>query len=326
MTEREYRNMKLILRADDVGFSEVGNIGVFKAIDEGVITHADVMMDTPGSVDAFKKLRERPWISVGWHAHNWGDPVLSPNEIPSLLNKDGKFKWAVTDGEFHGADRPLRSREQMIFDKNDVDYDEAVKEFRAEILRCIDYLGKAPDTGGRVLSENATKIDRAINQVADEFGMKYGWYTKGSGGGKGPGFHSNDVTPCLPQYKDLDIFMPFQGFGTNKHMDDAPGDKEPELYNPLEGFRTDGDHISGHKCAQLAFHPACIDDYMTYCGGYSYVISRIRIIDLHTMCSQEMKEWIKEQKIELVNQRDAIYGSQEYQNHLKYIESDLAVR
>lgn len=317
--------MKLILRADDVGFSNVGNLGVFKAIDEGVITHADVMLDCPGTVDALKQLKERPWISVGWHAHHWGSPVLSPEEIPSLLDEDGHFKWAVTDAEYHGGWRKPRTKAELDETKNSVDYEEAVREFRAEIMRCIEILGRAPDTYGTFLPKDPTKIDLAKKQVADEFGMKSGWFTKGPGGGSGKGFHNDAVTPCLPEYADLDIYMPFQGNGTNKHMDDAPRSGEREQYDPMVGLRCDGDHIMGHKCAQLAFHPGFVDDYMTYCGGYTYILSRIRIIDVHTLCSQELHDWILEQHIELVNQRDALYGSQEYQNHLKCIGSDLAV-
>lgn len=315
--------MKLILRADDTGFSEVGNIGTFEAIDNGVITHADVMLDCPGTEDALRRLKERPWISVGWHAHHWGFPVLDPKEVPSLLDEEGRFKWSVTDAEYFGGWKKPRTREELAELKNSIDYDEAVREFRAEIMRCIDILGRAPDTFGTMLPANPTKVDLAKNQVAKEFGMKMGWFTKGSGGDAGQGFHPKGETPCLPEYADLDIFMPFQGNGTNLHMDDAPAPGEREPYNPMNGFITDGDKIRSHKCAQLAFHPAYVDDFMTYCGGYTYIISRIRIIDKHVMCSQELHDWLRDEKIMLVNQRDAIFGTQEYQNHLKAIDSDL---
>ena len=67
--------MKLIIRADDVGYTKIHNLGTFQTIDEGVVTSADVMLDCPGTVDALEQLKERPWISVGWHAHFWGAPV-----------------------------------------------------------------------------------------------------------------------------------------------------------------------------------------------------------------------------------------------------------
>jgi hypothetical protein len=38
-----------------------------------------------------------------------------------------------------------------------------------------------------------------------------------------------------------------------------------------------------------------------------------------------LKNWIKENHAELINCRDALYGTREYQNHLKLIGSDLAM-
>ena len=64
--------MKLIIRIDDVGYTEVHNLGSWKAIEQGIATSADVMLDTPGTEDALRRLRDYPWISVGWHSHFWG--------------------------------------------------------------------------------------------------------------------------------------------------------------------------------------------------------------------------------------------------------------
>jgi hypothetical protein len=82
---------KLIVRADDVGHSTVCNIGSFEAIENGVVTSADVMLDSPGTEDALERLKAFPWISVGWHMHMWGAPVLDPRQVPSLVEKDGDF-------------------------------------------------------------------------------------------------------------------------------------------------------------------------------------------------------------------------------------------
>ena len=40
---------RMIVRADDVGHSKVHNIGTFEAIEGGVATSADVMLDSPGT-------------------------------------------------------------------------------------------------------------------------------------------------------------------------------------------------------------------------------------------------------------------------------------
>ena len=74
--------MKLIVRIDDIGYTDINNMGSFLAIHEGIATAADVMLDTPGTEDALRRLKECPWISVGWHTHFWGSPVLpAPDSV-----------------------------------------------------------------------------------------------------------------------------------------------------------------------------------------------------------------------------------------------------
>ena len=63
--------MKLVIRADDVGYSAVNDIGAFEALEQGVATAADVMLDAPHAPQALERLRQMPWISVGWHPHFW---------------------------------------------------------------------------------------------------------------------------------------------------------------------------------------------------------------------------------------------------------------
>ena len=76
---------KLIIRTDDVGYTNVCNIGTFETYDRGFGTSADIMLDTPGTVDALQRLRNYPWISVGWHTHFWGSAISDPARVRSLL-------------------------------------------------------------------------------------------------------------------------------------------------------------------------------------------------------------------------------------------------
>jgi chitin disaccharide deacetylase len=86
--------MKLVIRADDVGYTDICNIGTFKTLEQGISTSADVMLDTPGTEDALLRLLEMPWISIGWHTHFWGSPVLDPTEVPSLVEEEnGRIRF-----------------------------------------------------------------------------------------------------------------------------------------------------------------------------------------------------------------------------------------
>ena len=142
---------KLIIRTDDVGYTNVCNIGTFETYDRGFGTSADVMLDTPGTVDALQRLRDYPWLSVGWHTHFWGSAVSDPARVRSLL--------------IPGTDRfrhDLRSAA-------DVDYDEILLECRAQVDRCVQILGRAPDVG--VDMGDKTPFAAAVTAVSKEYGM-----------------------------------------------------------------------------------------------------------------------------------------------------------
>ena len=296
--------MKVIFRADDVGYTDVHNLGTWKAIDDGVVTSCDLMLDTPGFADACKRLRDYPWLSVGWHTHFWGRPVLSPSEVPSMVDSQGKFKW-----------RKDRSA------ANTVDYDEAVKELRAQLERCKDWLGRLPDTTGlsaigpggaarRAQGQEAEThegpLSRALRTVCDEYGIVYGFM-----GGKGYG--GKETIPD-DKYKALNI-QEWVDLSHKHHKSlnvvDFP------FYDPAGAIMEMP--IDDSVIYMRSQHPGYLDDYVL--AESSCTIPRVK--DVEALCSPELKAWIIKNRIELVNHRDVLYGSSEYQDHLKDINSPL---
>ncbi len=278
--------MKVIFRADDVGYTDVHNIGTWKSIDEGVVTSCDLMLDTPGFEDACRRLREYPWISIGWHTHLWGRPVLSPSEVPSMVNEEGRFKW--------------RKNKKLV---NEVDYDEAVKELRAEIERCHDLLGRIPDTCAMM---GSGALGKAIRTVCDEYGIACNFLSGEDYGGA--------VITADEKYLDRNIQQWIDR--TGKHTRSLNVVDFP-YYDPAGSIMEMP--IDDSVIWMLSKHPGYLDDYVL--AESSCTIPRVK--DVEALCSPELKTWIRENKIELVNHRDALYGTNEYQDHLKEIDSPL---
>ncbi len=281
--------MKLILRADDVGYTKINVLGTFKAIDEGLITSDDLMLDCPGFEEAAAFLKERPWISVGWHTHFWGRPVLPPEQVPSMVNEEGKFKWR--------HDRKLQ---------DECVYEEVLAECRAQLDRTIKLLGRAPEYTQGFRDDSA--FSRAMKQACDEYGIAYGFYGHGQ----------NDVKP---EYESLDIYMP------NQIVDGCYAACYDEnysvrmTYNPVEYLKGKYDEFSAHNAAVTAWHPGYLDEYIMD----ESTMHNARMQDIKALCSEELHDWIKDNHIELINLRDALYGTRTYQNHLHAIGSDLYV-
>lgn len=285
--------MKLIVRADDVGYTVAYNMGTEKAIQEGIVTSADLMLNCPGFEDAVERLKKYPFLSIGWHSHFWGKPVLSPQEVPSMVNEKGWFKFR---------------KDQSL--KDTCDYDEVVKECRAQVERCIRLLGKAPDY---THSSRGGVFEEARRQVCDEYGIKYGFCTKMKPDG---GF----VETPKEEYAALGIYMVNQPATVYKpSFDDSM--KVRRTYDPVKYYQSNAENMLEKKVCITAWHPGFLDDHILKESS----CAEARIVDMIALCSDDLKTWIRENHVELINYRDALYGTREYQNHLKVTGSDLAV-
>ena len=312
--------MKLVIRVDDYGYTPICNLGTLEALDNGIATSVDLMLDTPGTEDAMEKIRNYPWISIGWHSHFWGRPVLDPEEVPSMVDDQGRFSFGWKGNlKFEGESGPHlgpQSRAELQEIKNRVVYEEALRECRAEILKCIRIVGRAPDTAW--VYNRTDPVERAKLAVCEEFGIAYNFAIKQKVDGT-PGYEFiND------RFKDTKIVFPEQGA-----TDYAPLICESGLasdiarYNPVACFKANAHHVLDNDTTILAYHPGYLDPYVYDDSHLGFMLARL--LDVKWLCSDEIKEWIIENRIELVNHRDAIYGSHEYQNHLKAVGSPLCV-
>ena len=130
----------------------------FDAIEAGMITVAAVMLCDPGTEDALERLKAYPWLSIDWHMHMWGSPVADHKLVPSLLEKD-------KNGRFGDRFRTDLATAQ------DVVFEEAITELRAQLNRCGKILGRVTDTGAE--GDDRSPWGRAVHQVTEEFNIVY---------------------------------------------------------------------------------------------------------------------------------------------------------
>ena len=324
--------MKMIIRADDVGFTDVCNIGTFETFDKGLSTSADVMLESPGTVDALKRLRNYPWISVGWHAHMWCSPVLDAAKVPSLVEHGGEF-----DGRFR---TDLRQAE-------DINFDEAVAELTAQLERCKDVLGRYPDTGANIHGNSVWA--HAMEQVQRERNIPIRFASRlpsdprnadrilaGRERGEEWAFLYNpkgmSAGSAAPEWLDKKITVLDGGLAYIDLLTDSISDIENN-YDPVLYYTEDRAGILNmpdDTIVEQSWHPGWVD-YFVYRLGERFNRPRARQFtvarcqDVAALCDPRLANWIRENKIELINFRDALYGTHEYQEHLRDIGSDLCV-
>ncbi|MBA4493896.1 chitin disaccharide deacetylase [Paenactinomyces guangxiensis] len=82
--------MKLIVNADDFGYSRAVNFGIIDAYKYGIVTSATLLVNMPGASHAFELAKEHPGLGVGIHLTlTCGSPLS--DHVPSLVNDQGEF-------------------------------------------------------------------------------------------------------------------------------------------------------------------------------------------------------------------------------------------
>jgi hypothetical protein len=113
----------LITRADDMGYTHTGNLGTLECLRNGIIKSAAILVVSPWFEEAAKMARENPDLCFGihlgiigeWLGYRWR-PVSPYSEIRTLVDEDG-FLW----------------RSPREFWEHTPDMSELEREFRGQI-------------------------------------------------------------------------------------------------------------------------------------------------------------------------------------------------
>lgn len=151
----------LMVRADDLGYSEAVNYGIVKTVTDGIIRNVGFMVNMPYSIHGWNLIQdevEHKALCIGQHTNICvGRPLTDPGLIPSITQPNGEFK----------ASMDYRSAEADF-----VALDEVILEIEAQYRRFVEITGRQPQyfEGHAVASDNFFK---GMEIVAARHGLKY---------------------------------------------------------------------------------------------------------------------------------------------------------
>lgn len=151
---------RLLIRADDLGFSEGVNCGIAKAVSCGLV-HSVGVMTNVAAVEHGLELLEGYDICFGQHTNICtGMPLTDPKYIPSICQENGEFK----------SSRDYRSAAKRGEDF--VVLDEVILEIEAQYQRFRELVGREPEyfEGHAVASGNFFK---GLEIVAQRHNLPY---------------------------------------------------------------------------------------------------------------------------------------------------------
>ena len=265
--------MKLLVQADDYGFTKGVTYGIIEGIDNGVITSTGVFTNMEIAPWAAGFIKERPDFCFGIDFNLVAGPSVSdPKEIPDLVDENGRFPsskvrvnnelWKTKDGQ------------NTLFP-----FDEVYKEYCAQFERFIALTGQRPKylNGHSIMTDTMIEAMHRIGKEED--------------------------LPITFDYmsKFFCTFFEFQ----DEEEDDVSVTKvfnaEVQIRkSPLNKFKKHKDELLKHEYVLIGGHPGYVDADLFNMTSLS--IERCK--DLELVTSKWLKDFIKENDIELVSYAD----------------------
>lgn len=264
------KEIRLIVRADDMGFSHAANEAIIKVYKQGIVRSAEVLVTGPWFLEAAKMLNENSGLDVGVHlcltseyAELKWKPLVSNTTLSDSNGYFFPFLWKTNNPQ---------KKIGFILEDNKPDLKEIEKEFRAQI-------------------EMAKRHIKNVTHLSSHMGSKYA--CEGS---------LDLFTKLAKEYKlhfypssfDNPSYVKIPDF---KYWDNAPSIKEKEkklisLLNFMEGGNT----------YFILSHPSLTTDEtknIHFADGELATPNRNN--ETAALISAEVKAVIKEKKIRLIS-------------------------
>lgn len=213
---------RLLIRADDLGYSEGVNHGIAKTVIDGMVRSVGVMTNMPTAAHGLSLLQGHP-VCYGQHTNICvGRPLTDPKLIPSLCQDNGEFQ-------------PSKAyREAAKQGKDFVVLDEVILEIEAQYQRFRELTGQEPSyfEGHAVASANFFK---GLEVVADRHNLPYFAM-------------SMDGSPVIFRNTPIYAYM--------------PKDFKAYMEDPFVAVRDAVEHAHENACDMMVFHPGYIDAFL----------------------------------------------------------------
>lgn len=152
--------IELVIRADDLGYSEAVNYGIEKTVKEGLVGSVGVMPNMP-SVEHGLKLLEGTGVCLGQHTNIClGKPCANPVDIPSLLGENGELRSSREYREAYKRGEEFTVLEEMVI------------EIEAQYHRFVELTGQQPKyfEAHAVISKH---LMQALEIVAEKYNLPF---------------------------------------------------------------------------------------------------------------------------------------------------------
>jgi len=166
--------IRLIVRADDIGFSHTSNLACIEAATEGIATTVEIMVPGPWFPEAARMLREHPEIDAGIHlvmTSEWDNLKWRPLTGPSsFTDAFGYFHPMVWPNDRYPA--------EQTFKESGYTLEDVEKELRAQFSLAKQ---EVPHLSHFTTHMGFTSADEALPKIVEKLAKEFGVYVQVDG-------------------------------------------------------------------------------------------------------------------------------------------------
>ncbi|MCD8379462.1 MAG: ChbG/HpnK family deacetylase [Lachnospiraceae bacterium] len=268
--------MKLLVQGDDYGFTRAVTYGILDAIEHGILTCTGLFVNMPSSKFAADQIQyhEKTCFGIDFNITS-GHCVADPALIPHLVDENGEFIRSTVKY----AD-PLFETEEgkaQLWPKEEVEI-----ELEAQYQKFIELVGKEPEY---VHTHSIGRTVPTYYVTVSEIGKKHG---VPMGSEMREHFHFADLHKKT--WTSFGNKAPKKEFNAERQLN-------KDTLGQTIAYRDD---LLAYEYGALDGHPGYIDADLIA----NSTVSLERCKDLQMMMSDNMKQWIKDNGVELISYRD----------------------
>lgn len=265
--------MKLLVQADDYGFTKGVTYGIIEGIDNGLITSSGMFANMEIAPWAAEFIKARPDFCFGIDFNLVAGPSASdPKDVPHLVDEDGRLipSYKRINNELWKS----KEGQRELFP-----YDEVYREYRSQYDRFVRLTGKKPHylNGHSIVTDTMIEAMHTIGKEEDL-----------------------PVTfDYMPRF--FKTFMDIKEEGEDDATTTKVFDAQAQVNkSPLDKFMRHQEEILKHEYVLTGGHPGYVDADLFKMTSLS--IERCK--DLELVTSQWLKDFIKEHDVELISYDD----------------------
>lgn len=256
--------MKLLMQSDDYGITRGASCGIIHGIKHGIIRNTGLFANMPWAEECVDMLR--PYLDeIGFGID------LNVSTGPSLLGYEKVPCLCRKDGSFYTS-RENRAMDEAIANHDHVDYEQVYAEFEAQILKFQELVGRLPDYfHGHAYGTETTY--KASISLAQKYHRPY----------------------TLEIGRRAEVKE--TGMGWYKY---GGGVEEQLKEDPIAYITADENGLLQSEYGYIITHCGYMDADLINLSSFN----ACRVKDLEAVTSDVLKQWVKDNHIELITFRD----------------------